>query len=214
MDCDHEAIKAKAQEIVQGLETDKEKAKALYYFVRDQIKHNAYAPLYIPERYKASVTLEEGNGFCQHKAILLAALARAVGIPSRIGFVDVQDHRLSDTFKKMIGDIDVFPGHGYTELYVNGKWIHVSPAYDIAICQKNGFVPVDWDGENDAKDSTHDVEGNLHIVHVNDHGCSADFDYDELMGYYKEWVAGLGIDWDELKNKGEEVRQSKGWGEG
>jgi len=214
IDCDQESIREAAQRVTKDLTTEKEKAIALYYFVRDSIRHNAYAPLYIPERYKASVTLKEGNGFCQHKAILLAALARVVGIPSRIGFVDVQDHRLSDTFKKMIGDIDVFPGHGYCELYVNGKWVHVSPAYDLATCQKNGFVPVDWDGENDAKDSPYDVNGNLHIVHINDHGCSDDFSYDELMGYYMEWVAGLGVDWNELKNKGESIRQTRSWGEG
>ena len=83
-----------------------------------------------------------------------------------------------------------------------------SPAYDLATCQKNGFVPVDWDGENDAKAQPYDVNGNLHIVHINDHDCSDDLNYDELMGYYKEWVAGLGIDWDELRNKGEAIRQS------
>lgn len=126
----------------------------------------------------------------------------------------MQDHRLSDTFKKMIGDIDVFPSHGYCELHVEGKWVHVSPAYDLATCQKKGFVPVDWDGENDAKDSSHDIYGNPHIVHIKDHGCSDDLNYDELMSYYKEWVAGLGIDWDELKNTGENVRKSKGWGVG
>lgn len=31
IDCDNETVKTKAQEIVQGLETDKGKVKALYY---------------------------------------------------------------------------------------------------------------------------------------------------------------------------------------
>lgn len=41
IDCDDESIKETAHQTVKGLKTDKEKAVALYYFVRDRIKHNA-----------------------------------------------------------------------------------------------------------------------------------------------------------------------------
>ena len=95
IDWDTEAVKNKAAELTKGLNTPREKAIALYYFVRDSIRHNPYAPGFTPEDYKASVTLERGNGYCQHKAILLVALARAAGIPARLGFVDVRDHLLS-----------------------------------------------------------------------------------------------------------------------
>jgi len=89
IDCDTKSVVKKAEALTEGLQTDREKAVALYYFVRDEIRHNAYAPLYDPDRYKASVILEAGNGICQQKSILLCALARAVGIPARLGFVDV-----------------------------------------------------------------------------------------------------------------------------
>ena len=39
-----------------------------------------------------SATLARGYGFCVNKAVLLAALARAVGIPARLGFADVRNH--------------------------------------------------------------------------------------------------------------------------
>ncbi|GAF86460.1 unnamed protein product, partial [marine sediment metagenome] len=91
IDWDTKSIKEKAQALTEGLETARVKAVALYYFVRDEIKQNPYAPCQLLEDYKASSTLERGHGFCQHKAVLLVALARAAGIPARLGFVDVRD---------------------------------------------------------------------------------------------------------------------------
>ena len=214
IDCDEESIRQKAQELTEGLQTDREKAVALYYFVRDTIRHNAYAQLYDLERYKASVVLEAGNGICQQKSVLLAALVRAVGIPARIGFVDVNDHQLSESFKQMIGGINVFPFHGFAELYIDGRWVHASPAYDLATCRRKRFVPVDFDGVNDAKDSRYTEDGEPHIEHIEYHGPYEDFPWDEIQAYYKEWAARLGIGWDELKGAGEQVRQSKSWGEG
>ncbi len=212
IDCDNKAVKTQAQSLTKSLKTDKEKAVALYYFVRDEIKHNAYAPLYDIERYKASVTLKERNGFCQHKAILLIAMARAVGIPARLGFVDVYDHQLSESFKQMIGGINKFPFHGFAELFINGKWVHVSPAYDRATCQRKGFVPVEFDGEHDAKDSPFTKEGKLHIEHIEYHGPYDDLPWDEMKDYYRKWLTEMGFDYDEMAKKGDQVRQQKSWG--
>ena len=214
IDYDSPSVGDKAQELTQGLRTDREKAVALYYFVRDNIRHNAYAPLYDLDRYKASSVLEAGNGVCQQKAILLTALARAAGVPARLGFVDVADNQLSENFKQMIGGVNVFPFHGFAELYVDGRWVHASPAYDIATCRRKGFVPVDFDGVNDAKDSRYTENGEPHIEHLQYHGPYDDFPWEELLDYYKKWAAKtLGIAWDDLKEAGEKVRKSKSWGE-
>jgi len=213
IDYDTKSVGDKARELASGLETDRDKAVALYYFVRDQVRHNAYAPLYDVTLYKASVVLENANGICQQKAVLLSALARAVGIPARIGFVDVHDHQLSETFKQMIGGVNVFPLHGFAELLVDGKWLHVSPAYDIATCKRNGFVPVEFDGLSDAKDSTHTESGEPHMEHIRYHGPYEDFPWDHIQSYYKEWAGKLGLAWDELKDAGNQVRQLRSWGE-
>jgi len=209
IDCDTKVIKDQAYELTEGLQTDKEKAIVLYYFVRDKIKHNAYAPLYDFDRYKASNILEAGNGVCQQKAVLLVALSRAAGIPARLGLVDVRDHLISDTFKEMIGGINILPLHGYAELYIDGKWIHASPAYDIEICRRKRFVPVEFNGVNDAKDSPYDLDGKPHIEHLKYHGPYEDFPLDEIMKYYTEWAGLLGREWDEFKNAGEQLRQTK-----
>lgn len=212
IDCDTKSVVEKAEALTEGLRTDREKAVALYYFVRDEIRHNAYAQLYDLNRYKASQILQAGNGVCQQKAILLVALARVVGIPARLGFIDVRDHLLSDTFREMIGGIDILPFHGYAELYIDGRWIHASPAYDIEICRRKRFVPVEFDGVNDSKDSPYDLDGKPHIEHLKYHGPYDDFPWDEILNYYVEWSALLGRDWGEFKDAGEQVRQSKSRG--
>lgn len=209
IDCDSDAIKEKALEVTTGLKTDKEKAVALYYFVRDKIKHNAYIQLYDPIRYKASSTLKAGDGMCQNKAILLVALARAVGIPARLGLVDVEDYQLSESFKQMIGGVNTMPLHGFAELYIDGRWVHASPAYDLATCQKKGFIPVEFDGVNDAKDSEYTKAGQLHMKHIKYHGPYEDLPLDEIYNYYREWIARMGKVWDDFKGASEDIRKRK-----
>ena len=77
IDCDTESVARKARELTERLHTDREKAVALFYFVRDHIRHDPYATGTDIERYKASTTLQLGKGLCSQKSILLAALARA-----------------------------------------------------------------------------------------------------------------------------------------
>jgi len=192
-----EAVKQKAQELTRGLKTDREKAIALYYFVRDSIKHNPYAEGSSPEDFKTSVILQRGYGYCQHKALLLVALARAAGIPARPGYADVRDHLLSRKFRDMIGGDNLLIQHGYAELYIDGKWVHASPAYDLGTCNKMGFVPVEFDGIHDARDSAYNQRGKPHIEYVTDHGTYDDFPFDYIRKYQQEWVASIGREWGE-----------------
>jgi transglutaminase-like putative cysteine protease len=209
IDCDSDSIKEKALEITRGLKKDKDKAIALFYFVRDKIRHNAYTPLYDSNRYKASSTLKAGDGMCQNKAILLVALARAVEIPARLGFVDVEDYQLSESFKQMIGGVNTMPFHGFAELYIDGKWVHASPAYDLATCRRKGFIPVEFDGVSDAKDSEYTKAGQLHMKHIEYHGPYDDLPLDEIYSYYREWIAKKGMAWDDFKRASEKTRKRK-----
>jgi len=82
--CDNESIKQKAQDLSTGQQKVADKAKSLSYFVRDEIRYNIYMLSDLPEHYRASGILEPGEGFCVKKAVLLAALARVAGIPTRL----------------------------------------------------------------------------------------------------------------------------------
>lgn len=60
----------------------------------------------------AADVAEQLEGDCTEHAVLLAAMARAVGLPSRVvvGLIAVQDGR-------------AFGFHAWTEVYVHGKWL-------------------------------------------------------------------------------------------
>jgi transglutaminase-like putative cysteine protease len=92
IDCDHRTIQEKANEVTKGQEGIIEKSRALFVFVRDSIKYNPYLPRYLLEHFRASNTLARGEGFCVQKAVLLVALSRVIGIPSRVGFAVIKNY--------------------------------------------------------------------------------------------------------------------------
>lgn len=205
IDCDNESIKEKARELTKGQWEAVAKAKSLFYFVRDEIKYNLYVLSDHPEYYKASRTLERGEGFCVFKAVLLAALARATGIPARLHFAAIRNHTAPEKVKQMLGT-NVFPTHGYDELYIEGKWVKATPAFDLKLCQENRLIPVEFDSKNDATLPTHTLDGRLHIEYVRDHGHYDDLPFDMIMKLRAET---LGPDWAERLRRAIEARKAR-----
>jgi transglutaminase-like putative cysteine protease len=107
IDSDHQAIVALARDLATPETTDAARAVSLYYWVRDEIRYNPYAVSANPGDYRASQTLAAGESWCVPKAILLAALCRAVGLPARPGFADVRNH-LSTARMRELMQTDLF----------------------------------------------------------------------------------------------------------
>lgn len=183
IDCDHWTIKEKAEELTKSQKEVKEKARSLFYFVRDEIKYNPYVPRYLSEHFRASNTLARKDGFCVQKAVLLVALSRATGIPARIGLAVIRNHLLPKRMGTML-EGNILPEHGYSELYINDRWIKATPAFNLEMCQKNRIIPVEFDGENDAKFHSHNQDGRLHIEYVMDRGPYDDVPLDAI----REWL--------------------------
>ena len=61
--------------------------------VRDQIRYNPFLDFTDESTYRASSCLAAGEGFCVGKAALLAACARAAGIPARVATVEYDPNR-------------------------------------------------------------------------------------------------------------------------
>ncbi len=183
IDCNHSTIRKKANELAKGQTEIKEIARSLFYFVRDKIKYNPYMPRYLPEHFRASDTLARKDGFCVQKAVLLVALCRALDIPARIGLAVIRNHLMPDKMANMLHG-NVLPDHGYAELYLNDRWIMVTPVFDLEMCQKNRIVPVEFDGEKDAKLHSHNEDGRLHIEYVMDRGPYDDVPLDAI----REWL--------------------------
>jgi transglutaminase-like putative cysteine protease len=167
-------------DVTSGLKGVEEIAKALFYFVRDDIKYRIFLDVIDFEMFKASNTLNRGFGFCIPKANLLAALARANGIPSRLHFADIRNHQLpAHIMERLFTDLMVY--HGYVELFINHRWVKANPSLDIELCNKYDIIPVDFNGLEDALFHTLDRIGRLHIEYINDHGTFNDLPYDNII---------------------------------
>ena len=180
IDCDNESIRRKAAELTSNDEKVADKAKSLFYFVRDEIKYNPYVLPDVLEDYRASRTMERGKGFCVEKAAVLSALARAIGIPACLHLADIRNHLVPDKLRELMGT-DLFSYHGYSELYIDGKWVKATPAFDLKMCRQNRIIPVEFDGKHDAILHSHNMDGELHIEYVTDHGCYEDIPVYEIL---------------------------------
>lgn len=185
IDCDHPAVFQYANEKIGKEISDIEKAILLYYAVRDEIYYDPYNVELIPERMSASYTLSMMRSYCIPKATLLAAVARAVGIPSRLGFADVKNHLSTEKFQSLMRT-DVFAYHGYTELYLNDKWVKATPAFNLSLCEKFHVKPLEFDGDNDSIFHEFDEKGNKHMEYVRDHGQFADVPLDDIIQAFKK----------------------------
>ncbi|HEX9464753.1 MAG TPA: transglutaminase-like domain-containing protein [Alphaproteobacteria bacterium] len=179
IDSDHPAVVAFAARVAGGLPA-REAAVKLYYAVRDEILYDPYRAFDEEATYRASAVLAEKRGYCVGKAALLAAAARAAGIPSRIGFADVRNHLATPRLRALIGT-DVFIYHGITELWLGDRWVKATPTFNLGLCEKFHIRPLDFDGAADAILHPYDRNGRQHMEYVRQRGTYADVPLDILM---------------------------------
>jgi len=183
VDSDHPAVQAFAREAAAGLSPSAsgvERAVALYYRVRDGIRYDPYSIRFLPRAFQASAVLAERAAFCIPKAILLAAGARALGIPSAIGLADVKNHLTTPKLRALMGS-DIFIHHGYTVLHLDGRWVKATPAFNIELCEKFGVLPLEFDGRHDSLMHPYDARQQRHMEYLTDHGWFADFPFERVM---------------------------------
>ncbi|HQP31882.1 MAG TPA: transglutaminase family protein [Deltaproteobacteria bacterium] len=182
----HPAIASFALEETRGCSTPREKATRLYYAVRDGIRYNPYCTSLNKALYRASYVLEQGQGFCVQKAILLAAAARAAGVPCRLGFAIVKNHLATQKLIEIMQS-DLFVFHGYTVFQLEGAWIKATPAFDLALCERFGVIPLEFDGRTDSLFHPYDREGKRHMEYVHDYGQFDDFPFETMCAEFKRY---------------------------
>jgi transglutaminase-like putative cysteine protease len=183
IDSDNPAVIDFARAHVQG-QTPRERAVSLFRAVRDGILYDPYDIRLVPEEFKASRIIERGKGYCVAKAIVLAACARACGIASRIGFADVKNHLSTERLRRLM-KTDEFVFHGYTELFLEGRWLKVTPTFNMSLCEKFGVRPLEFDGRSDCLFHEYDRKGNRHMQYIRDHGAFADVPFHRIVEMFR-----------------------------
>ncbi len=182
---DDPQIKSLAASIVEGQTDDAGRAKALFYWVRDQIRYTMLLPSDRPEYFRPATIVERGEGYCVQKSALMVGLLRAVGIPARMVFTDFINHRLPDEVREVLGT-NKFVYHGYVELYVENRWIRCTPVFEKELCEKLEAKTVEFDGRNTSILPRTDKKGRLHFEYTKEHGVRADVPFDEMMAAWAE----------------------------
>jgi len=186
IDSDAVNIRDFAKETVGASQSQHEKAIALYYRVRDGIRYTPYLDFGDPDMYRASSVLRNGYGFCISKASLLAACGRALGIPSRVGFADVNNHLNTPRLREMNGG-DLMRWHAFTEFYLHGIWIKSTPAFNLELCVRFRVKPLEFNGREDSIFHPFDADQRKHMEYVHERGSFADVPFAAITATYKKF---------------------------
>jgi transglutaminase-like putative cysteine protease len=183
LDFDHPRVAELVAQVPPGDEVAR--AAALFLRVRDDVLYDPYKILLEPSHFAASAVLERGRGFCVAKAILYGAGLRGLGIPSRLGFADVRNHLSSPQLLEVLRT-DVFAFHGYTEAWLNGRWVKATPAFNASLCARFGVAPLEFDGVNDAVLQPLNGKGDRFMEYLKDRGVFADFSLEAMLVAWRE----------------------------
>lgn len=180
LDFQDEGIQAFVRRHLVGAEHPRDQAVALYYAVRDEIIYDPYSFSLDAATLTASHVLRAGKSFCVGKAVLLAAVARAAGIPTRLGFADVRNHLTSPRLMELM-QTDIFRFHGFVEFWLDNRWLKATPAFNRGLCEKAGIRALEFDGTQDSVFHPFDSTGKRHMEYLRYYEPRADLPVTELF---------------------------------
>lgn len=163
----------------------REQAVNLYRAVRDEIRYNPYVFSADHQTLKASHALAAGESYCVPKALLLAACARHCGISARIGLADVRNHLSTPRLIEMLRS-EVFAMHGYTELFLEGRWVKATPAFNLALCRMFKVAPLEFDGRTDSVFHPFNAKGERYMEYLVDHGQFDDLPVELFFAHLRQ----------------------------
>ncbi|MCB2188128.1 MAG: transglutaminase-like domain-containing protein [Deltaproteobacteria bacterium] len=187
----HPAVMDLAARVTRGATDPWERAGALFEYTRDTVRYNLYQPFWRLEDYLATTVLERGKGYCAHKSCLLTALARAAGIPARLGFADLVNHLLPPAVQQFCYDGLIYR-HCFVEWRLDGRWWKATPSFDARLTAEQGWRLVEFRPQWDLLLPATDQAGRPHIEYVRQHGWRTGFPLKEVLA---AWDRDYGSGW-------------------
>lgn len=184
-DFDDQSIQNLIEDLNISNFSEKEKAIALYTYVRDTWLYDPYSISLTKENYKASTIILNKSGNCVEKSILLITLLRAFNIPARLHLGKVINHIAVERLTEKFGSNELTP-HGMVNAQINGKWLKMSPAFNASLCARFNVAPLEFDGENHSFLQQFNAEGSLFMEYLDDYGHFKDVPLDFMKTNIKE----------------------------
>ncbi|WP_130287950.1 transglutaminase-like domain-containing protein [Aquimarina brevivitae] len=171
--------------------SNEDKAIGLYLKVRDGWRYDPYHISLEKKGYKASIIAKKSSGHCIDKSILLIAGLRGLGIPARIHLAKVKNHIGVERLTEKFGTNELTP-HGMVNIYLSGKWLKASPAFNASLCEKCNVPPLAFDGKNDSMFQAYDASGAVFMEYLEDYGhfedVPIDFIFETMKSHYPALV--------------------------
>lgn len=189
-DYNNSIVKNKALELTKNKQTFEEKIKAIFLYVRDDIrfqfpKEGDFVP--------ASKTIEYQYGQCNTKGTLFLALCKSIGIEARIHYSlikkDIQKGLFTGIAYWLMPE---YISHSWIEIKVNEKWVKIDSyindkylyeAGKIALKEKGWNTGYSISCSNNSSSIDLDLQNEKFVqmdAVVGDHGV-----YNEPIEYYK-----------------------------
>lgn len=184
-DFEHELIQELVREFQSDELSDKEKAVELYFKVRDGWSYNPYTIHLSPEKMRASYIASKSSGHCIEKSVILISGLRALGIPARLHLGKVRNHIAVEKLVEKLGSDELTP-HGMVNVFLNGKWLKLSPAFNKELCEKFNVEPLGFDGENNSFLQQYNSSGSRFMEYLEDYGHFEDLPVDFIKQNLKE----------------------------
>jgi len=212
LDFDHEIIQNFVTDNTSTHHSKEQKAIELYYAIRDLLRYDPYTYRLEKESFIASNVIKSGRNWCVPKAIAYAACCRAINVPTLLGFADVRNHLSTERMRKQM-KTDIFHWHGYVSVFLHGKWVKVTPAFNIELCEKFGLKPLEFDGKNDSLYHPFDIQGNQHMEYLLDRGTFEEFPHKlmvmDIQRLYSRIESNEDANFDEDVNQEVEMMKKK-----
>lgn len=130
VDSDNPEVIALANSLIRPEMKERDRLLAIHDWVAAHITYD-YAAYLRGENIPlpASVTLQKRTGLCRDYAFLVAALARALGMPTRVVYGDASSEGASPQ------------KHAWNEVYCEGRWMILDAAWDAGHISNGSFIP-------------------------------------------------------------------------
>ncbi|WP_224483400.1 transglutaminase-like domain-containing protein [Robertkochia aurantiaca] len=167
-----------------GYDDVNKQVEEVYLRVRDGWRYNPYRLHFKNESYRAGALAERKEGHCIDKAILFVAGLRSLGIPARLHLAKVGNHIAVDRLIEKLGKNELAP-HGMADVFVNGKWVKASPAFNRELCEKFDVDVLDFDGSKDSVMQQYNRQGKQFMTYLEDYGHFEDVPYDFIIDTFR-----------------------------
>ena len=183
-------VTAFAREAAGDATDPRARAVRLYYAVRDEIVYTPYCDF---------TDVETSGPAPARAAAPGSASARPRSSPRPRGppaFRRASASRTCATTSAPHGSArlmgtDTFVYHGYTDLYLEGRWVKATPAFDRGLCEKFGVRALEFDGRADSLFQPHDMAGRRHMEYLQDRGARVDVPVAEIMAAFAQHYPAL-----------------------